>query len=100
MKPPVVVYLKPQPERNPTKNLEVAPAKRRPRELHHYETARRELTPIQFAEHILRNHGLLYDHHGHVFLDGKYATPAQKIDAANAILIKMRLAPIVLRRRP
>lgn len=69
-------------------------------ELHHYDAARRELPPIQFAERILLDEGLLTMNCGYQFVNGKYATPSLKIEAANSVLRRMKLAPIVLGRRP
>lgn len=96
---PVVIYLKSPQDRYHAEQERLAAEEYRPPEIHHYDALRPTLTHIAFAEHILKDHGLLYTHHGHVFLNGQYATPAAKIDAANAILKRMKLAPIVLGKR-
>jgi hypothetical protein len=68
-------------------------------ELHHYDAARNEMNSLAFAEHVLKCEGQLYQHHGYPFIDGKYATPAMKVEVASAILKRLKLAPIVLGRR-
>jgi hypothetical protein len=64
-----------------------------------YDYQRRTMTPLEFAEHVLKCHGMLHRHHGHEWLDGLYATPARKIEYANAALARLKLLPVSLGRR-
>ncbi len=96
---PVVIYLNSQQEKYHAEQERLAAEEYREPEIHHYDALRPTLPPIKFAEHILKDHWKLYDHHGFQFLNGKYATPAAKIEAASAILRRLKLAPIKLERR-